>query len=146
MAVAGAAGGSWLEGTLRFASVAALASVLAAEATALLVALAAGRGRQQAATRRFLSSAWSGARRGLRHPTLVGMLVLAWGLLALAVLAWDLTSLVAASPHLPTLSRLSGDVTRHHLGRAALSLVWLALGATIALGGRTRGRHGAVRR
>jgi len=133
------------DGTLRWQSTAAHAGVPGAIAAVVVIALAGGHGRQLSDSRAFAGEAVRAVRRGLRRPSLAAALVLGWVLLAAAVLAWDLNSLLAASRRLPTLSRLSGELTRHEAGRAALGLAWITLGTAIALGRRAPARPAAAK-
>jgi hypothetical protein len=114
-------------------------TTLGVVAAALLAAGLAGRGRQREtspewarrASRALGGSLADGAVPAGRVAGAVG-----WVLLITATIAWDLVSFIAASPQLPTLSRLVGDVTEHPWGRAVVFAGWLALGAYLALGWR----------
>ncbi len=150
------AAGSWWEGTLRWQSTTAHASVLALIALVLLLALLAGRGRQAERTPRRLgarrnrpAASTGGADPTRRvspwraHPA-ASIATTAWALLAAAVLAWDLVSVTLGTPARPTLSKLAGDLTRHVAGRAALTFAWVALGLALALGSRLRARRSSL--
>lgn len=120
-------------------STASHVSILAVAAAMLLVALIAGRGRQRKTSRAWMRDVTRAPRRiivgGLaRSPVALGALV--WTLLIVATVAWDLVSFVAERHSLPTLSRLFGDATDHHWGRALVFAVWLALGLYLAVGWR----------
>lgn len=66
--------------------------------------------------------------------------VVVWFVVIAAAIGWDLNSFVHQSPHLPTLSRFAGDVTRYHAGRAAFVAAWLGIGTYLVAGWR-RGRR-----
>ncbi|MDA8311766.1 MAG: hypothetical protein M0Z46_14370 [Actinomycetota bacterium] len=125
------------------------ASILAAVAVVLALALVAGRGRQHERSRTWVRDAIRGLRGELpggraSPPTVVGTLV--WVLLIAATIGWDLTSFVEQKHTLPTFSRLAGSVTDHHWGRALLFAVWLLVGLYLALGWRLPARGEPDRR
>jgi hypothetical protein len=130
---------SWWEGTLRWRSPASRASVLAGIGAIVVLALSAGHEGQQETSRRWLARMPASARAALRRPSLAAALVLAWAALAGAVLVRDVTDMcnnlcVRGRPE--TLSKLIGELTRHPAGRAAFSLLWIAVGVALALAGR----------
>lgn len=121
------------EGTTTRDTATTHASVLAVIALAAAVALAVGRHRQRARTRAWVLA---GVRRARGHGFVEIAGVAGWVVLICATIGWDLWSFSQGAPHLPTLSRLVGDVTRHEWGRALVFALWLTLGAVIALGWR----------
>jgi hypothetical protein len=140
-AVIGAAGlcalAAW-EGTLSRQSAAAHWSVGAGIAAALALAVVAGRGRQAAASRRWLTHAVRAVGgRWPRPGYATGIAV--WVVLILAVIGWDLNSFAHQARDLPTLSYEFGRVTRWHWGRALVFAGWAALGVLLAAG-RLRAR------
>lgn len=129
-------------------STASHASIAGAIAAVLVLAVAAGSGRQ-----RQRSGAWlRGAARGLRGLSTGGdphraqragalgraqrASALGWVLLIAVTVVWDVATFVAQRRSLPTLSRLFGDVTGHEWGRALVFAGWLALGLYLSLGWR----------
>jgi hypothetical protein len=124
-----------VEGFQPQSSAAAHWSVGAVLVLALLTAGLAGRGRQRATSAAWARSSVRAVRRWWAHPIRSASVGL-WTLVIAATLGWDAYSFSHQSSRLPTLSRVFGGVTRYPLGRAAVFLAWLALGAVLVLGGR----------
>ena len=124
-------------------STASHVSILAVILATVLLAIAAGRGRQRRRSRTWLRHARSAVREQLvrrRARTAAAAGALGWVLVISATAAWDGFSFAMQRHSLPTLSRLFGEVTDHDWGRALLFAAWLALGLYLAVGWR-RGRQ-----
>ena len=116
-------------------SAAAHWSVAATIALALGAAVACGRGRQQGPSRAWARSSLRAVRHWWAHPIRSASVAL-WVLVLAATVGWDAYSFSHQSSRLPTLSRVFGGITRYPLGRAAVFLLWLGLGAVIVFGER----------
>lgn len=121
-------------------SVASHASVLAVIGLTVLLALAAGRGRQRESSRAWVLDAKRAPKKVTRGrwrtPAAAGALV--WTALITVTVVWDGVSFIEQKHSLPTLSRIFGAVTDHEWGRAVVFGAWLALGLYLALGWRRR--------
>lgn len=120
-------------------SAASHTSILVVVGAVLLLALAAGRGRQRKKTRAWARDAVRTLRRvpdawRTRPAALAGAAV--WILVIVATIGWDAASFMEQERSLPTLSRIFGAVTDHEWGRAVVFAAWLALGLYLALGWR----------
>jgi hypothetical protein len=135
--IAAAAVFSWWEGGLHQFQTAAHLSVLATIALVVVVAVAAGVGRQVLPSREWARGPFA-LRRHLAEDPTASLGALIWTVLVLAVIGWDLNSFAHQSHTVPTLSTIFGHVTDSHGGRAALFFGWLVLGASLALGWRRR--------
>jgi len=138
--LAGAVAFCWWEGGLHQDQTAAHWSVLAVIGATLLAAVLAGAGRQPEPVGRWARGPFP-LRRHLAEDRAGTLGAALWVLVVAAVVGWDLNSFVHQAHDLPTLSSIFGHVTSSRAGRAGLFALWLALGATLALGWRrSRGR------
>jgi len=130
--VGGVALAGW-EGAQPWPTAAAHWSVAAVILATVLVAVLFGRGRQPMATGPWLSAS---AARLRAAPVGYRLGVVVWVVVLAATIGWDLASFAVQAHQLPTLSYLTGRVTRYQLGRSAVFAGWLALGGYLALGRR----------
>jgi len=130
---------AWWEGAQHAQTAAAQASIAASIAAIVLSGVILGAHRQQQASGPWLSDAGRvvSSRESWRWPAAAAALL--WVLLFGAVLGWDLFSFLRRSQEFPTLSYLTGRVTRFHLGRSGLYLVWLVVGVWLILAHRRTG-------
>lgn len=138
---AGAAlvGFAWWEGGEPWPSLGARASVLPVICAAFVLAVAAGRHRQQQSTALWARSAVR-AVAGWRRHTAYAAGVVVWTALILAFMGWDANSFAHQTHDLPTLSYLFGRVTRFWWGRSLVFLGWVLLGCWLATGRRVTRR------
>jgi len=138
VAVIGLAALTWWEGSQRVQTSPAQVSVAVPIAVIVLGGLILGAGRQRQASRAWLAQDVRTVSHGesWTWPFAAGVII--WILLLGAVFGWDVYSFLRQSPALPTLSYLIGRITRFHLGRSGLYLVWLAVGLWLALAQRQR--------
>ena len=138
-AAIGLASLAWWEGAQHAQTAAAQASIAASIAAIVLSGLILGAHRQQQASGAWLADAGQlvSSRESWKWPAAAAALV--WVLLLGAVLGWDLFSFLRRSQEFPTLSYLAGRVTRFHLGRAGLYLVWLVVGVWLVVAHRRTG-------
>ncbi len=130
---------AWWEGAQHARTAAAQASVAASIAAVVLSGLVLGAHRQKQGSAAWLSDAGRvvSSREAWRWPAAAAALL--WVLLLGAVLGWDLFSFLRQSQEFPTLSYLTGRVTRFRLGRSGLYLVWLVVGVWLVLAHRRTG-------
>jgi len=126
-----------VEGFWPQSSAAAHWSVGAVLTAALVAAVVLGRHRQRRSSADWVSSSARAVARWWAHPIRSASVAL-WVLVLAATVGWDTYSFSHQSDRLPTLSRVIGGVTRYPLGRAAVFLAWLALGAVLVAGERRR--------
>ena len=138
LAVIGLAALTWWEGAQRAQTTSAQVSVATSIAAISLGGLILGAGRQRQRSRAWLAGnvRTVSDRESWTWPGTASVIV--WILLLAAILGWDLASFLRRSPELPTLSYLTGRVTRFHVGRSGLYLAWLAAGLWLALAHRRR--------
>lgn len=117
-------------------------SVLAVIACSWGVAAVVGRGLQHKSSARWARDGFHAIGGDLRRrssrgaPMVAGAAV--WTTLIVGTVGWDLYSFSRQVHSLPTLSRLIGDVTDQHWGRAIVFAGWLALGTCLVIGWRDR--------
>jgi hypothetical protein len=138
LAVVGLVALSWWQGSQRAQTALAQASVAGSIAAIVLSAVILGAGRQRQRSRAWLTQnvRTVSHRQTWIWPDTASVIV--WILLLAAVLGWDLASFLRQSPELPTLSYLTGRMTRFHVGRSGLYLAWLLAGLWLALAQRRR--------
>lgn len=136
LSVAGLSVFVWWEGALRYGSSDSRWSVSAVIAVVVSAAVLIGVDRQRLPSRRWLASVTPTTVRHERRSPTYSAGVAAWIVLLTMIFAWDLVSFLSQSHDLPTMSYLIGRITRDHLGRSALFLVWLATGSYLAFGWR----------
>jgi hypothetical protein len=134
---------AWWEGAQHAQTDAAQVSMAASIAAVVLSGAILGAHRQQQGSGAWLSDAGRvlSSRESWKWPAAPAALL--WVLLLGAVLGWDFFSFLRQSQDFPTLSYLTGRVTRFHLGRSGLYLVWLVVGVWLVLAHRrTASRKG----
>jgi hypothetical protein len=138
LAVVGLAVLGWWEGAQRAQTTPAQASVAASIAAIVLSGLILGAGRQRQRSRAWLTQNLGTVSHRQTWTWPDTAYVIVWIVLLGAVFGWDLASFLRRSPELPTLSYLTGRVTRFHVGRSALYLAWVLVGLWLALAYRQR--------